>query len=140
MATEPATARPLNSYWASMSAEERSAEMKRRRAKAKGKKRKVRSTAKKYQCSKCNKKFDDQYMLANHVRYAHPKKKLPKGAPNGSSPEAQGELEEADISNHIHFAFGSISKELTNIASGAGISRTALALGVAELLRHSEGR
>lgn len=121
-------------YWNKMTPEERSAEMKRRAlvAKKRGKKMGRPKKHQSYKCSKCGKKFDDKYRLANHVRYQHPK----KGVKNGRSSQTS----EADHSNHISYLFGKVETIIEHYAASAGVSRSALASGVGSLLLGKEGR
>ncbi len=65
----------MSNYWSKMTPEERSTEMKRRRAKAVKPKRKYTKRAKKFACKQCGELFVNVNKLANHVRYKHPKNK-----------------------------------------------------------------
>ena len=145
---------PVSTYWDNMSPEERSEEMKKRRAKAKangktpGRKKGTRSknlrsksTAPRvYQCKKCEQQFADKYQLANHVRYAHPKRGgKRKGAQLDADEAAQNLHHQHEIEKHAWYLFGKVETHIDLYSASSGVPRSALAKRVGELLRHQEG-
>lgn len=71
-----------------------------------------------------------EIMRQNAIRKGQKIKKLKR---TQAKEQANGE----SIASHISYLFGSFSKELDLYAGRSGVSRTALASGVAELLRNS---
>lgn len=147
-------------WWDNLSAEERSAEMKKRRAKAKanghtpgrkkGTKNKATRGARKvdnkntapkvYRCKKCDQQFADKYQLANHVRYAHPKRGgKRKGAQLNADQAAQDLHHQHEIEKHAWYLFGKVETHIDLYSASSGVPRSALAKRVGELLRHQEG-
>jgi erythromycin esterase-like protein len=145
----------VSTYWDNMSPEERSAEMKKRRAKAKanghtpGRKKgtrnknlRTKSTAPKvYACKHCGQQFPDRYKLANHVRYTHGKKRggKRKGAQLDADEASQDLHHQHEIEKHAWYLFGKVETHIDLYSASSGVPRSALAKRVGELLRHQEG-
>lgn len=134
-----------------MTPEERSAEMKRRRAvqrknEKKASKKGPAKGKKGYKCKHCNKPFKDKYRLANHIRYEHPKraKKANEAGPEASlrNLERMGQdgvsrqESQEDHSHHVSYIFGKVETIIEYYARSNGVPYAALAEGVAGLLRH----
>lgn len=139
--------------WANLNEEERKAEMARRMGMRKATKRRratVRRTKRKKQqnrsmeCPMCHK----QVSLNNinrHLSVTHQlKKREVKRVLNGTQEaaiahQAQGGAT-ADFSNDISYLYGKIETLCEHYAHSNGIPVTALAEGLAQLLRNSQGR
>lgn len=133
-------------YWDKMTPEQRSAEMKRRRAKG-GRKKKASGSAKragrpklmtegsKKFCSKCGTEVKDRAAFANHVRYHHPKRGRSAAreelSVNGSPQE--------DHREHVTYLYGKVETILEHYSHRSGVPYPTLAEGVAGLLRHQKG-
>jgi len=128
-----------NSYWDKLTPEQRSEEMKRRQKIANGKKghkkRQANSGVKHYTCSKCGKRFPDKYLIANHVRFHHPK----KGVKHGGT-QAQASAHEEDQAQHVSYIYGKVETIIEYYARSNGVPYSTLAEGVASLLRHPQSR
>lgn len=116
-------------FWASKSPEERSEIMRQRMLKRK--KNAKKAAKNKYPCPQCDEVLKSGPKLANHIRYHHPKKG--KRAHAGPQVEDLGQF-------HTAYVFGKVETLIEHYADSAGISRPALALGVAELIQRKEGR
>ena len=125
MTAAPAVESRELGYWERMSPEERKAEMKRRRAKGQGRRCTKPAKGKRFKCKQCNKRFPTAPELGNHVRYAHP-----KGKANGSKKAQAPQLDA-----HVSYLFGRCEVEIEHYANSNGLSKSALAEGVAALLR-----
>lgn len=125
-------------YWAAMSAEDRSAEMKRRflvrsanangKPKA-GKPKRGRRPKQTWTCKICGKTgFRNPQSVAVHTRNTHPKG------------ERDAQPSEKDYSNHVAYLYGKIETIVEYYSAGNALPISSLTEGLAELLRHQESR
>jgi hypothetical protein len=154
------TANGAKSYWASMTKEQRSAEMRRRLHKSRinGKPMGRSKQLPKMACPICEREITAGSQFIRHLKATHDMGKReakrviasieagsqPTLNGNGTQPATHQHTEEAgttaDYSNDISYLYGRVESEIQHYAHSNGIPVTALTAGISAILRNQTGR
>lgn len=87
-----------------------------------------------YPCGRCDRVFKSKQALGNHLTRTH--KQGRKTTTRRASSNGRHTEEKENLSSHVHYLFGKVETIIEYYASSNGVPKSALAEGIAGLLRH----